>query len=426
MSILFSVPRFPLLCPLFLSRLLAFSFLSLLFACGDNKKLENTQAAPPLYRSAPVLAGTTATFSGTRSAYAIVTTNNITTVTDLLGSGGSVNLDPNVQLIIFQDISINLSIPKESTEIASQDLTSLIELYIAYFNRVPDAEGLSYWIGRFKAGMTLDQIGESFYAAGLLYSAQTGYTANTSNAEFVTIIYRNVLGRTTPDKEGLDYWTNSLSTGAATRGTLVRTILSSAHTYKGDATYGWVAQLLDNKHEVAKEFSVTQGISYILPTDSITKGVAIAATVTPSDTSVAKGLISILIGSKPASTDLPNTTQAARFLGQATFGTTKADINVASTAGLSSWIDAQFTAPLSPHKTYMDQTAAGLTNGVSSLSQNNFLESFWQQAINGNDQLRQRVSFSLSQIMVISFQDGGVANYPRGVASYYDTLSANA
>lgn len=40
--------------------------------------------------------------------------------------------------------------------------------------------------------------------------------------------------------------------------------------------------------------------------------------------------------------------------------------------------------------------------------------------------MRQRVAFALSQIFVVSLQDSGVAQYPRGVASFYDMLAADA
>ena len=43
---------------------------------------------------------------------------------------------------------------------------------------------------------------------------------------------------------------------------------------------------------------------------------------------------------------------------------------------------------------------------------------------NGDDQLRQRVAFALSQIFVISMQDGSVGENPRAVAAYVDMLGA--
>jgi uncharacterized protein (DUF1800 family) len=407
-------------------RVFGMFLLAALGACGESNTNQNPVSTESLYAAPPALTSTSAIFNGLRSNYSITAMPTGNLVVDKVGSDGSLLVDSKIQLLVFKDISINLAVPKLSLEIPNKDLVSITELYIAYFSRVPDANGLSYWINEFKNGMTLDQIGESFYSAGLQYSAQTGYTPTMSNADFVTVIYKNVLGRPTPDKEGLAYWSNALSSGSETRGTLVRTILNSAHTFKGDATYGWVAQLLDNKYDVAKDFSVNQGISYVSDVDSISKGIAIAATVTPTDTSVAKGLIEALVGVKATTTDIPTQAQAARFLSQATFGPNASSIDAVMSTGLSSWMETQFNAPPTSHRLYMDKAAAGLSNGLSGLSQNNFYESFWQQAVNGNDQLRQRIAFSLSQILVISFQDSGVNNYPRGVASYYDVLENQA
>ena len=401
--------------------------IGILSACsGQQDDAKTPSPAPIQYQAPPIISTNSASFNGPRSNYTVNLTNDSINVTDNVGSDGNVILATSVELLKFTDISINLAIAKTATSIGSNDLTSLIELYIAYFNRVPDAEGLSYWIGRFKAGMTLDQIGESFYSAGVLYSSQTGYTATMSNSDFVRIIYKNVLGRPDPDQEGVDYWSGRLDTGRETRGTLVQKMLTSAHTFKGDITYGWVAQLLDNKGLVGKEFSVLQGISYIDPNDSVSKGITIAATITPNDTSVAKGLIQALIGLPISNILQPSPSQSARFLQQSTFGAKESDITTLSNLGFNKWFESQTSAPQILHRNYMDRVAVSLPKGMADLNQNHFFESFWQQAINGEDQLRQRVTFALSQIFVISFQDSGVNNYPRGVAAYYDTLGTHA
>ena len=52
--------------------------------------------------------------------------------------------------------------------------------------------------------------------------------------------------------------------------------------------------------------------------------------------------------------------------------------------------------------------------------------SFWRQAATAPDQLRQRLMFALSEIFVISVGDMNVITYPRGVASYMDTLAADS
>jgi uncharacterized protein (DUF1800 family) len=121
----------------------------------------------------------------------------------------------------------------------------------------------------------------------------------------------------------------------------------------------------------------------------------------------------------------PTEAQASRMLGQTSFGATTTEINKVIASGYSAYIDTQFSQAQKSHRAYMDAIIPSLPTGAT-LSQNQFFESFWQQAVKGDDQLRQRVTFALSQIFVVSFLDSNVNNYPRGVASYYDVLASNA
>jgi uncharacterized protein (DUF1800 family) len=407
---------------------LALSVLCLLNGCGQSDQTANQATqTDSKYQSPPQVSATSASFNGPRSNYtAISNSDGSTTVTDKVGNDGSITLSSNIKLLSFTDVSINLEVTTKAKEISVEALNAIIELYIAYFNRVPDANGLSYWIDEYKRGMSLDKIGDSFYAAALQYSNYTGYSPTANNAEFVTIAYRNILSRTPPDKAGLDYWTDRLNAGTETRGNLIRVFLAAAHGYNGDKTFGWVAQLLENKITVAREFAINQGITYLSYTDTILKCIALLESVTPTDISIANNNISGIIGYKATSTDAPSPAQASRFLSQASFGARKADITQLTNSGLSNWLNQQFSLPQKLHRNYMDSTATTLAKGLADLNQNHFFESFWQQAVNGEDQLRQRMTFALSQIFVVSFQDSTVANYPRGVASYYDTLGTHA
>jgi uncharacterized protein (DUF1800 family) len=116
---------------------------------------------------------------------------------------------------------------------------------------------------------------------------------------------------------------------------------------------------------------------------------------------------------------------ASRFLAQASFGPTRASIDEVTNNGVEAWLTAQFAKPQILHRAYVEQVKATLAAGAS-LSVNQYYESFWQQAITGDDQLRQRVAFALSQIFVVSLVDTSVAARPLGVASYYDVLGQNA
>jgi len=93
------------------------------------------------------------------------------------------------------------------------NISPVTRLYFAYFLRIPDYDGLMYWIGQYEAGMTLNEISESF----ALSAEFTTTYGSLSNSEFVTLVYQNVLERA-PDQAGLDYWSNQLDTAANTRG----------------------------------------------------------------------------------------------------------------------------------------------------------------------------------------------------------------
>ena len=117
---------------------------------------------------------------------------------------------------------------------------------------------------------------------------------------------------------------------------------------------------------------------------------------------------------------------AARFLTQATFGPTTAEIASLSTSTYAAWMDAQFAKPQAFHRATLNQASADLAATGGTVSATNFFDSYWSQAIAGDDQLRQRAAFALSQIFVVSFTDATLRTQPRGVASYYDMLGENA
>ncbi len=202
----------------------------------------------------------------------------------------------NVERVQFADMAVNLHAGANAKTLTAAQLKSIEELYIAYFNRIPDADGLSYWADQLKGGLSITQIGESFYAAAVQYSSLTGYNAEMSNADFVRVVYRNVLGRsgaTAPPDADVNYWAGEIANGRATRGSLISAMLDSAHSFDGDATWGWVADLLDNKVAVANYFAVDNGLNYNTAEDSISKGMAIAAAITATDTSAAIQLIGV-------------------------------------------------------------------------------------------------------------------------------------
>lgn len=137
-------------------------------------------------------------------------------------------------------------------------------------------------------------------------------------------------------------------------------------------------------------------------------------------------------GSGPAAVEMPTAkADAARFLTQATFGPTDADIDRVMAIGYGAWIDEQFAKPQGSQRATWEAAdaavkAANPTNPMASVYQDGTINAFWKAAISGDDQLRQRVAFALSEIFVISMQDGTVGDNPRAVSAYVDMLGAKA
>ncbi len=135
---------------------------------------------------------------------------------------------------------------------------------------------------------------------------------------------------------------------------------------------------------------------------------------------------------EPSSTTNPNSAEkpadriaAARFLTQATFGARPTDIDRLMAVGYAAWIDEQWAKPVSSHRANWEAQDAILksANANNNAGQDGVYNSFWKVAVTGEDQLRQRLAFALSQIFVISMQDNNVGNNPRGAADFLDLLA---
>jgi uncharacterized protein (DUF1800 family) len=153
---------------------------------------------------------------------------------------------------------------------------------------------------------------------------------------------------------------------------------------------------------------------------------------------VSADLIEQVPGTPP--TPLVPPQDASRFLMQATFGGSEADINHLSTIGYNAWFAEQFAIPNTLHEPYAERqmilnTQPACAPGDATCNQKLFLQTygdqyfeqpFWSTALTGKDALRKRVQYALSELFVVSSQDAIVGQMPRGVANYYDMLGNDA
>lgn len=141
----------------------------------------------------------------------------------------------------------------------------------------------------------------------------------------------------------------------------------------------------------------------------------------------AGAILALLSPSARAQTTI-SAASAARFLTQATYGVTDADIASVQALGFSGWIDRQFTTPtIDTHWKYVVvRKGPPGCNPCDAKFLNATMESFWRQAILGPDQLRQRMVFALSEIFVISNVNSSIDIQEQAHAAYLDLLAAYA
>jgi uncharacterized protein (DUF1800 family) len=136
--------------------------------------------------------------------------------------------------------------------------------------------------------------------------------------------------------------------------------------------------------------------------------------------------------SVPTASDAISTdTEAARFLTQTTFGPIRADMDRVKEIGINAWIDEQMAKPTShlsadtvAEWVAVPQGGRGMDNARPGFFHRN--SAWFKDVINGEDQLRQRVAFALSQIFVISIENTQLLNWENGVTAYYDVLLDHA
>jgi uncharacterized protein (DUF1800 family) len=119
--------------------------------------------------------------------------------------------------------------------------------------------------------------------------------------------------------------------------------------------------------------------------------------------------------SSSASASQPmGTAAAARLLMQGAMGTSLTDLSTAAAESYDAWFAAQAAATPSlelPRVINLNPSREG---------------AWWYNAVNGSDQLRQRMAFALSEIFVVSNIDTVLAARGQALASYYDLLTNNA
>ena len=122
---------------------------------------------------------------------------------------------------------------------------------------------------------------------------------------------------------------------------------------------------------------------------------------------------------EPAS-KIDSETEASRFLARATFGGTKSEIASLNGRDAADWLASEFSKSAS---LTMPTLLAQPRNADGRLQSQRINELYWDHIVTANDQVRQRMAFALSQIVVYS--DAADSDQPTR-AYYQDILIRNA
>ncbi|WP_292295025.1 DUF4214 domain-containing protein, partial [Marivita sp.] len=214
-------------------------------------------------------AGTdTAVYSGDQANYTLTISAASVTITDRRDGGNGTDTLTAIEALDF-DTDFNgepFSLEEFGglAQLSQADLETFIELYIAYFNRAPDAVGLSFWGTAFANGVTLEQSASFFIDQP---ETRATYPSDLGNSDFATAVYDNVLGRL-PDQEGFDFWVDKLDSGGVSRDQFILAILGGAKADPpGDASQEFIdqqladRQYLSDKTDIGGYFAVTNGMS---------------------------------------------------------------------------------------------------------------------------------------------------------------------
>lgn len=213
-----------------------------------------------------------ATYSGETSRYTVqINADGSTKVIDRSGADGTDDI-LGIEKLDFLDRDFDLFKQTGISTLSAEDIDTFIELYIAYFNRAPDAEGLNFWGSAFAEGFSLEAIATLFLDQD---ETRATYPESATNLEFATQVYSNVLGRT-PDAGGLTFWVGLLDEGAVGRDQFILEVLRGA---KADPDPSATQEFIDlqlgdraylaQKTDIGTYYAVLRGLSDVSEANTV-------------------------------------------------------------------------------------------------------------------------------------------------------------
>ena len=172
------------------------------------------------------------------------------------------------KILVILYLSASLTSAGQAREVSIE--TQIQGLYIAYFNRAADKNGLDFWRSRAAQSSNNKTILKELSAGFSKHPTFSATYAHLSNRAFVEAIYRNVLGKD-GDSSGIDFWTQTLDRGVS-RSDIVSDFVEASltseltpanfpHLSTSDLAIAQQRQdLITNKTLVAESFTTSLGL----------------------------------------------------------------------------------------------------------------------------------------------------------------------
>ena len=195
----------------------------------------------------------TAVYAGKQGSYTLTLSPTEMSVTDRRGDSSDTDQLIDIEFLSFgpEGQSFDLTKFAGTAGLSEAAFEGFIELYIAYFNRSPDAVGLNFWGTAHANGTSLEEMANLFADQA---ETKATYAAHTSNEDFAKSVYDNLFGRT-PDQDGLNFWVETLDKKLVTRDQFILEVLRDVQEGTDDRKF------LDNKVDLGAYFAVHKGMS---------------------------------------------------------------------------------------------------------------------------------------------------------------------
>ena len=198
---------------------------------------------------------------GPSAHYALTLGMDGITVDDRRDDGTGTDTLVDVERLTFSDGAsfgaegaFDLSLISGVAGLDEGQLTSVVELYVAYFDRAPDALGLSYWGTRLAEGMTLGEIATSF---SVQPEAEMRLPEDGDHGALVDAAYANLFEREA-DAAGRDYWIDALAAGDVNAPELMLALINGAKAETGSPAD---AQVVADKADIGLAYAAIAGLN---------------------------------------------------------------------------------------------------------------------------------------------------------------------